>query len=144
MRMKRNASSTKCHHRHFPLNWLCSERGKVSNTFQTQPQHEIIFSFLVAFLRLHFFSNQYFQWVFYIVIASGMIDLRSSIAVVSNDDRIKGYTNIVNIVMSSFRVYHLVADTPQERDDWLVALKEFVFSKPKVSRPSVKEDNMQF
>ena len=71
-----------------------------------------------------------------------MIDLRSCIAVISNDDRIKGYTNIVNIVMNSFRVHHLVADSPQERDDWLLALKEFVFSKPTVSQSSKVPDGM--
>ncbi len=62
----------------------------------------------------------------------GMVDLRSCIAVVASDDKIKGYKYVMNIVMSSFRVHHLAATTKEEMDEWILALNEFVFSKTKV------------
>ena len=62
----------------------------------------------------------------------GVIDLRFCIAVQpSGNEKSKKF--IFDIITGSSPAHHFAAESRQERDDWITALNDFLFSKKAVS-----------
>lgn len=67
----------------------------------------------------------------------GSLDLHSCIAVVSHDKKIKGHTFVLNIIIgrgSTARIHHLATTSNEERNEWITALNEFIFTMPVFSQ----------
>lgn len=64
---------------------------------------------------------------------SGYINLQTCIAIVGHNKKIRGYDHVLNIIMSDITVHHLAASSEEEKDEWITALNEFIFTKPMIS-----------
>lgn len=65
-------------------------------------------------------------------VAIGSIDLNNCISVVSLTESIKNFRFVFDVCTTE-RVYHLAADSEEERTEWVKTLKELLFSHSKVS-----------
>lgn len=65
-----------------------------------------------------------------------MIDLRSCIAIVNHDEKLKGYNFVFNIILPN-TIHYLAASSEEERRDWVKALNEFIFTVPVVRSTSI-------
>ena len=73
-----------------------------------------------------------------VLLLTGSLDLHSCIAVVSHDKKIKGHTFVLNIIIgrgSTARIHHLATTSNEERNEWITALNEFIFTMPVVGVP---------
>ena len=62
-----------------------------------------------------------------ILIPTGDINLNSCLSVVTLNEPIKHYKFVFDVCTSE-RVYHLAADTEEERSDWVSTLKDLLFN----------------
>ena len=85
-----------------------------------------------SYYRLHRFNVQCTLQVSCQSSTVGALDLRSCIAVVNHDGKIKGHSHVLNLVMSNLMVHHLVAHSEKDRDEWVSAMNEFLFKKQQV------------
>ena len=70
------------------------------------------------------------------MITVGSINLNSCLSVVSLNEPIKHYKFVFDVCTTE-RVYHLAADTEEERSEWVSTLKELLYSSQSV-RPKTR------
>ena len=71
-----------------------------------------------------------------------MIDLRYCVAVQPSEiEKSKKY--IFDVITGSSPAHHFAAETQRERDEWITALNEFLFSKKAVSASRLKQGSPQ-
>lgn len=67
-----------------------------------------------------------------IIQCTGTIDLNCCLSVISSSVPVKNFKFVFD-VSTTERVYHLAADSEEERAEWVATLKELLFSAQKVS-----------